>query len=802
MAKLPVYERQAPLMADIPQLQTPQYAAYAKSQESLQRGLDVIGKYAAGEAEKQVIKEAQAYTVANPITTDQLEKARSSGINPIESALNGGMVWNEAVQKLYGQQASAELTSQVYKHYDSVYDRVLKGELTDSALIQEALESPIKSYYNVLAQVDPDEAARFYNQSITNGSSYYRKALGELRTKELARQDDIAESNFYGMVRQFEIDIQSGIDPGILFQKYSNAIEQAESLFQNSSRKESYKTDIQTEFTRALYTHLGKEFVNEFGTKEKMQEAFDKGDLGKYSDVWNNLLPTQKNSLKDIVDKEFTRVENQNNKEATKLKAKIEDVSKKITEGTDPRRETEAIATLKKDSDKLSGAKKDEVDVEIAKLELRRDLREKMKNKSPAEMDAYVERLNDNPELYPDFAVEIASEIRDKAKTQIKSDPVGYYVKQDEGELGDVQTLFMDSETAQASFEDQNAIVNKAYADEPIKKILTTSQKEYIVDALNNNQLDDVARIDLANNIVSTFGPNAIHVFNEIAPKDPLFAQLGSLAAEDMVRNKGTMSLIIQGRAAIKGQGISVSNLRKSAPASLVANALGVTHPQELQNIYAAADAHYIAANPDKINETDKKVTIDDELYEQSLFAVMGGHIGDDGKRYGGFTMINGGLVPIDKQYATDDVSAYVTDNSRVAFAEALANDPSAIGFDSRGLPMIMGQNGEPYSLVDLNAAQLKYANDHTNPNLYTLVDANNKPFVTINNKPIKVDMRVLQEFHKNQTEKIMGVNDREFVRGTLDQVVRENYRQSQKALEAQRKKGKKRQTRREKIGY
>mgnify|MGYP003659941968 FL=1 len=87
MAKLPQYERRAPLIADLPDLQTPQYGEQISRSKSIQGSLDVITKFAQSQAERQVLKQAAEYTVANPLTMEQLEAAKSSGVNPIEQAL-------------------------------------------------------------------------------------------------------------------------------------------------------------------------------------------------------------------------------------------------------------------------------------------------------------------------------------------------------------------------------------------------------------------------------------------------------------------------------------------------------------------------------------------------------------------------------------------------------------------------------------------------------------------------------------------------------------------------------------------
>ena len=111
MAKLQQYERQVSLMADAPQLQTPNLTEKVRTADILSGSLDQLSQFAFKKAEAGIQKQAIEYSVANSLTANDLKLASSTGINPIEQALNGGTVWNEALNKLYAQQASTELSN-------------------------------------------------------------------------------------------------------------------------------------------------------------------------------------------------------------------------------------------------------------------------------------------------------------------------------------------------------------------------------------------------------------------------------------------------------------------------------------------------------------------------------------------------------------------------------------------------------------------------------------------------------------------------------------------------------------------
>ena len=56
MARLPTYEQKAPLMAGIDTIQTPNLQEQIRRSKSIEGSLDVISKFAAGQAEVAVKK--------------------------------------------------------------------------------------------------------------------------------------------------------------------------------------------------------------------------------------------------------------------------------------------------------------------------------------------------------------------------------------------------------------------------------------------------------------------------------------------------------------------------------------------------------------------------------------------------------------------------------------------------------------------------------------------------------------------------------------------------------------------------
>lgn len=744
MAKLPQYERRAPLMADVPQLQTPQFREQINRSKSIQGSLDVITKFAQSQAEKQVLKQAAEYTVANPLTMDQLEAAKTSGINPIEQALNGGMVWNEAVNKLYAQQASTELNSQAYKHFDNTLARVEAGELADASQVEEALNGPLKAWQSVIAQIDPEEAQRFYAQTTNNGSAYYRKSLSELRSKEQERQDAIADDNFRGMVRTFRLDIQ-GLEPDALLAKYISDMENAETLFTNSSKKATYKAEIQKEFSGALYRHIAVEVTKEFGSSEEAMEAIRKGKLGKYSNIWEFLGSTQRDALETDIMQEFSALDAKTSKQLTSIENTVTDLADKILDNQEITRYDDDLFELKTQAANLSGSAKVSAETSIAKLEATRKIATDMQVMSISAMDAYVETIR-GEEDSPEFILEQAETYRDKAEKAFNQDPVSYTLRKTKGVPGQI---IYDAETQNiglVGFKDQIDTMTNAPDYTPNSEILTKAQVNDLVSKLTSpDALTDASKATLATQIIDTFGQNAFGVFKQIAPKDPIFSNVGYLLVDNPNGTLGTATTIIKGQKLID-QGIKLpeTQLRTSqSRQSFIINGAG--NKEDSNRILASANAYYIGSGGDT-------TTIDEDLMEQALWASSGGYIGADGEKYGGVANIGDKLVMIGDEFKTDEVPDIIEKSTLASFAAAVINNPDQTGSTIEGRSSATGET-KSYSIEDLQDASLMRVDGN-----YMLVGDDNKPFHDINGNPIIIDLALMQDMYNNQ--KVYGVVD------------------------------------------
>ena len=745
MAKLPTYERQAVLMSGIDQIQAPNLNEQVRRSRSIQGGLDVISKFAASQAEREVVKQAQQYTVANPLTAQQLEQAQTTGVNPIEAALNGGMVWNDALQKLYAQQASTELTNVAYKHYESVYDRVKSGELSDPAVIQQQLETPLKSWSGVIAQIDPQEANAFYQRRITDGNSYYKASLKEVRSKEQERQDVIAKDTMYGLVKQFELDVEHQ-EPGVVFAKYTNGMKEAKSLFQNSPNKSTYENQIEKQFTTALSRHIAIQVQGEYKTLDEALQRLDKNDLGKYSEVWKNLNPTQKDSLENEIVKRFNVIETRSKAALKSMTNAGKDIRDAIIDGKNPDNYKTELTEYINQQTNLYGDYSLAAQADIALTDAVINIAEEFKSKTPNQMEIAISKMTNNT------LKEIAEAHRDKLLAGRNKDLAAFAMSRNDVEPADINVMFNpDTELAKAKFNEQISLIT-SHPDYVSGKtnVLTKAQTESLVNFLSSD-VGKIQKAQVAYNIVSAFGEESVSILNEIAPKDPVFARMGGLIMESPDA-RTVIDKIITGQALIdnKQVGGKLKSTRMLETSKSITKALEFAHPLNVQSVFAAADAYYVGMGGDTEN------IIDEKLYEEALNKVTGSVMDNAGNQYGGVAKMNGDVVLVDNNIRADLVDDYVATAQLNDFNSSRITDLTEEQMQrySDNLDLVDPQ-GVPYSTTDLNRATLKQTTEG-----YVLADENGNPFADQNGRQYLFDLNVLKEIYDNKMNPRLGPID------------------------------------------
>ena len=758
MAKIPLYrpDRQESGIKPASVLSTPQFGEAINMERSISEGLDTIQKFAYEEGERGVKKQAAEYTVANPLSIEQLEEAKVSGINPIEQAVNGGMVWNDAVTKLYAQQGSAELTNQSLKHFESVYAKVQDGILTDADEIQNALEAPIGAYRDVLSKIDPEVANKFYAAMITNGGSYYRKSLGTLRTSEQKRQDLIGNETYKGLVRQWQTDLDSDISPELLMVKFYQDVQTAQNLFTGASNETTLKNSVLSEFSTALYEHMSDKLVETYASSEEAYEAMKSDDLGAYSGVWKTMLPNQKKDLQALVKSNFKYKDERESKKLTEITASSKKIGDELLNNEEPTAYADKILKLTIEADKLSGNRQLEAKAKIANLAAAQMVVKYSKGSDIAALKRDYNIMKNDPTV-PQALVDAMGEYVKNSESAFKQDPVEFELKRTKGVPG---SIVYDEETQSltiSQFDDQiNTINNAANKTE---SMLSNTQVSAITEQLTSpDALNSKTRIELAQSIIAQFGDKAGDVFRQIAPSDLIFANNGLLLSTDLrsaevaVRtNKGASIL-----EATKTK-VSESKLTQNPTIDNFSRNLS-RNPEDSLRIREAAAAHYVAGGHPYEVDKDGTIIDTDEMLK-SLWAVTGG-VRDNvtGLRMGGVAEINGEIVIIPNTIPTDEAPDILADSTYMAFSDSITNPATLIikDVDGKDKSMIdetgssvLGRTNtgeiKPYNILDLQEASVVYTSEG-----YEL-QKDGRPFLNTDGEPIMVDLLNLKQWRDNQ---------------------------------------------------
>jgi len=740
MAKgLPQYQRSLIQVPDAPQVQMPNLQEEIRSSQAMSSALDRLSGYAFESAKRYVTSEAEKFTVANPITQEQLDEAQRTGKNPIADSLTGGMIWNDAVKKLYAQQAATELTNSAYKHYENVLQRVTNREITDAGQIQSELETPLKSWYGVLAQIDPEVASQFYTRRINDGNSYFKAGSKELKRQEQIDLDQLSEETFNGKVKQFRIDVENQ-DPTVAYQMYKANIAELTESFKDSSRSATYINAFEKEFKLALYGKMSKDLQAQYGTEEAIMKAIRKKDLGVYEPVWNELLPSEQKEFAQYLRNDMAGIEAANKQTFSLIKSQGDDYIKRLLDDQNAENLDSQYGFLQSAGEMLTGEYKLAYEQQLQEIEMVRHIRKHYGKLSLSQFEVEKSRVLDgeipaefknNPQAYMDYV----EDYYDKMSTKKNKDLVSYAVDKYNGSLGNVDNLAIGNEVSlQQEFGSQISLVRSQPDYMPgTTNVLTKTQVARLESMLESDIVGSAQRIQLATNIVNTFGNDAPAVFNAIAKKDPIFAQLGAISSEDPVSTRNTMNTILIGQNKMKTLGIKIDTYsRKTAIADKIASAFDIA-PTNVQNVLSAADAYYIGAGNDVENLSSSRIEND---YKEAIRAVMGGYTDNRGNKFGGFAEMNDDIVAIHDNLNADEVPKYVQNADKNDLLQAIVNPNKTL----------ISEKGVEHSLVDLNQATLKRTGDS-----YMLLDANDRPFLDQSGNIIQIDLHILRDIYNNK---------------------------------------------------
>ena len=161
MAELPKYETSNIQYKAMPELTRAAEGEFLKSNERVTNFLNQAGQYFQKQAVEYASDQAVEYAIRNPITKEQIDQARQTGDNPISTYLKGGSAYNEAIQKVLGQQIAGELRLEFEKHNQDILNQVELGEIPNQEEMLAKLKEPIQAHVEFLSTVDPQLAESY-----------------------------------------------------------------------------------------------------------------------------------------------------------------------------------------------------------------------------------------------------------------------------------------------------------------------------------------------------------------------------------------------------------------------------------------------------------------------------------------------------------------------------------------------------------------------------------------------------------------------------------------------------------------
>lgn len=173
MAELPRYKEKGDLLVSPGTLTDAAIKESMVSNERLNRFLGQASEYFYKEAADYATEQAIEYAIRNPITREQLNQARQTGDNPIDNYLQGGVVYNEALTKVLGQQIAGELNLQLNKHQANVLEQVKLGKITNDEEMLALLKNPIQSQIEFFSNIDPELAQQYGANAARITQNYY-----------------------------------------------------------------------------------------------------------------------------------------------------------------------------------------------------------------------------------------------------------------------------------------------------------------------------------------------------------------------------------------------------------------------------------------------------------------------------------------------------------------------------------------------------------------------------------------------------------------------------------------------------
>lgn len=310
MAELPRYR---PLGASIPSIPTVDFTATGRAQagvfESVSRGLDVMSRYVASQAEARTKVEAAQWAYDRDLTAEQLTAALESGQSVDQILGDPTTVFGSVSIATTADKLSADLTADARMRLADLSARIDGGADLDINSEMAEINSLSAGYADLLSTLDPKVASSFSASVATLSAPVYQKGLE--RQIKLAQSVKMANAEatmatLPGLLEDlFEADRGSvviGSDMLVSEGQAATAIEAVskELLRTNDAAFFTEQTGKFAEMIATAKINVLSNYAVELPAQDRMS-ALRTGDFGEKTALFNTLTDEQKITLRKQV---------------------------------------------------------------------------------------------------------------------------------------------------------------------------------------------------------------------------------------------------------------------------------------------------------------------------------------------------------------------------------------------------------------------------------------------------------------------------------------------------------------------
>ena len=738
MAKLPTYRPPSLMIEPAPKLVFSE-AAYVNKANAMNRAIDKMQTILEPMMKQGAIDQALEFNVANPITLDQLNEAKQTGVNPIEAYQNGGMVYNEVIKTTYAQQAATQLSLADQTNNESVLADVTAGKLKDLDVIKERLTSGIKGNAKVLLSMSPEVANAYTKTGAAYGHTYFKAITKELTAQSELEQQLVSEKTYVGSEKQWESALENITDMTELSEYkeliLSNALVQFRLTGKPVENLNALRKRLETSEIEKIAQVAAAENYETFGlsTDQVMESLIVDESIGRHSDYYQQLSPGKQKEFRTAVKANMQNLMlgDKANKEGRD--AKYSGISKRLDN-------LEIVSA--EDFNKLPNVS-DSNDKNYNRKDFLQTKQTDVKQALNLSADAFAEYIASETANY-DFQAGLTQDqsdrvnyleaIQQKMIARDLKNPVEGMLKHpafkdrelinidpaqfgNPGYVNDLSQEIAQRKADMNSYKSHRSITNS--------DLFTENEISGLVNTWDQGSTGE--KIALSTFLVEQFPENAHEIFQDIAPKNSVFSQIGYLTLNGM--QNGADSRYMESTTRHILQGMEIDNLKPNsykmtAKEETITDLIGGAFnndPSLKQQVIKTADYIYYSlnqSNPGEFVAEDYKEALQiasgqiekDVLIPDPLNVVNGvERMKVVGKAiYGGVVNHKGQKLPIPSSIKKETFSDMIENASLSDFNMALSDrNGNLYNFSPT-------EDAPQFTLDQYQEAMLEFINDST----------------------------------------------------------------------------------------